>query len=192
MGLTMNSSKDRNTFQKFKYLERKAQEGKTPENDEAVKAHVDLFDFEDHERKLRESSEKWRENNMEYDLRSSPWICQKAKDSKAYAQNLYAAMCNNSFQKLAVMPILKDLRWSCSWRYAGGIVADMIEHGDYIDWYCSGIKNDLTQEDLDKMNSQELEDYENIYKKYVRESHITEEIRRDLQLLGWVPIDEDD
>jgi len=112
---------------------------------------------------------------MEYDLRSTSWICDKVKASEVYAQNLYAAMCNNDFQKLAVVPILRDQRWSASWRSAGGIIADMREEGDYIDWYCSGIMND---------------DYEP--KGYVPEMVVTDEIREDLKQLGWIVVDQND
>lgn len=177
----LNTSIDRHSFQKFKYLERKAQEGKTPENDDSVKAYVDLFDFERDERKLRENSKDWQENNMEYDLRSTAWICDKVKNSDDYAQNLYAAMCNRSFQRNDMMPILKDQRWNCSWRYAGGIVADMREQGDYIDWYCSGIRG---SHDLGGGSTGD-------HPNWVSEGNITEEIRSDLKKLGWLVIEGD-
>ena len=80
------------------------------------------------------------------------------------------------FQKLDVMPILKDQRWSCSWRHAGGIVADMLEKGDYIDWYCSGIRHDE----------------EGITSGYVPEGQVTEEIELDLKKLGWIPVEWED
>lgn len=178
----LNASPDRNTFQAIKYLERKAEEGKTPDNDEEVAAIMDYYKSESELKKEREQDPKWQENNMEYDLRSAKWICDKAKASESYAQNLYAAMCNNEFQKLAVMPILKNLKWTCSWRYAGGIVADMREQGDYIDWYCSGIKGGI---DL----GGGIE--EDPHPTWVNESVITDEIRRDLQLLGWVQANDD-
>lgn len=178
----LNASPDRNTFQAIKYLERKAEEGKTPDNDEEVAAMMDYYKSESELKKEREQDPKWQENNMEYDLRSAKWICDKAKASESYAQNLYAAMCNNEFQKLAVMPILKNLKWTCSWRYAGGIVADMREQGDYIDWYCSGIKGGI---DL----GGGIE--EDPHPTWVNESVITDEIRRDLQLLGWVQANDD-
>ena len=111
---------------------------------------------------------EWQRNNLEYALRSTKWICDKAKASKIYAQNLYAALCNNDFQKLAVMPILQDQRWHCSWRHAGGVIADMIEHGDYIDLYCSGMADDPA---------------------YVAESKVTDAIRADLKALGWIVFD---
>ena len=87
-------------------------------------------------------------------------------------------MCNNSFQKLETWPILKDEYWSCSWRSAGGIIADMRQQGDYIDWYCSGIRNDGYQDDLNTV-------YPN---SYVSEGFVTEEIREDFKKLGWVPV----
>ena len=118
---------------------------------------------------------KSRENNMEWDLVTTDWILAKTRASETYAQNLYAAMCNNGFIKMEVIPILKGEEWSCSWRYAGGIIADMREQGDYIDWYCSGIGNDETGYGLDHRPANE----------YVSEGCITDEIRQDLQRLGW-------
>ena len=116
----------------------------------------------------------WQKDNLEYDLRSTDWILTKARASDSYAQNIYAALCNNDFTKLEVLPILKEEKWSCSWRHAGGIVADMRQEGDYIDWYCSGIGNAELGNGLEES-------------KYVPEGCITKEIRADLQELGWVP-----
>ena len=79
------------------------------------------------------------------------------------------------FIKLDVIPILKDQRWSASWRHAGGIVADMLQQGDYIDWYCSGMGEGLGNGDADGT------------KGYVPEGTVTEEIKEDLNKLGWVP-----
>lgn len=174
----LNKSPDRNQFAISNATKRLEAKGEDPNNDDYIqylKSDLEL-------RREREQDPKWQENNMEYDLRSAKWICDKVKASESYAQNLYAAMCNNEFQKLAVMPILKDLRWSCSWRYAGGIVADMREQGDYIDWYCSGIKGGI---DL----GGGIE--EDPHPTWVNESVITDEIRRDLQLLGWVQANDD-
>jgi hypothetical protein len=122
---------------------------------------------------LRDSDLEWQKNNMEYDLRTTDWILEKVRNSEQYAQNLYAAMCNNRFQQNDVMPILKDQYWSCSWRYAGGIIADMRQEGDYIDYYCSGIRDS----------------YEG---GYVSETVITDEIREDLFKLGWLCFSDDD
>ena len=114
-------------------------------------------------------------------------MCAKVRNSDAYAQNLYAAMCNMQFQKLDVMPILKNQRWSCSWRHAGGIVADMQEKGDYIDWYCSGMGG-LNQEYDSKESNEDWQKRTG----YVPEGHVTEEITEDLKVLGWVPVEWDD
>ena len=174
----LNKSPERNSFAMNNAKRRAEEKGEDPDqNDyiEFLKSDMEL-------RREREQDPKWQENNMEYDLRSAKWICDKAKASESYAQNLYAAMCNNEFQKLAVMPILKNLKWTCSWRYAGGIVADMREQGDYIDWYCSGIKGGI---DL----GGGIE--EDPHPTWVNESVITDEIRRDLQLLGWVQANDD-
>jgi len=164
----LSKSPERNTFQASKYLERKAEEGKTPDNDPNVKAMMDMYKNWAVETAEREADPNWSKNNMEHDLRTTNWILNKARSSESYAQNLYAAMCNNGFIKLDVIPILKQEEWSCSWRYAGGIIADMRQEGDYIDWYCSGIRNP-----------------EDEPKDFVPEGCITDEIRNDLQRLGW-------
>jgi hypothetical protein len=92
-------------------------------------------------------------------------------------------MCNNDFQKLDVLPILKNQTWSASWRYAGGIIADMQQKGDYIDWYCSGMGGLNREFDSEETNEQ--------WQKrtgYVPEGLVTDEIRTDLQQLGWVVV----
>ena len=120
----------------------------------------------------------WQKNNMEYDLRSTDWILTKVRESDTYAQNLYAAICNNDFCKHEMWPILKEEYWSASWRHAGGIIADMRQEGDYIDWYCSGIGDGLGNGDVSGA------------KGYVSESVVTEEIKEDLKTLGWLVLDE--
>jgi hypothetical protein len=132
---------------------------------------------------------EWQQDNLEYDLRSTKWICDKVKASDAYAQNLYAAMCNMEFQRIAVMPILRDQRWSCSWRHAGGIIADMIEKGDYIDWYCSGMGG--LDGDYDPTGGESFEEWQT-RTKYVPEGTVTEEIEQDLNSLGWKSMEYDD
>ena len=126
----------------------------------------------------REQDPEWCKDNMEYDLRTTDWILEKTRASDVYAQNLYAAMCNRDFVKADTWHLLKEIKWGCSWRYAGGIVAHMQQKGDYIDWYCSGIGG--------------IADYEDtVAPGYVPEGHVTEEIRADLLRLGWVVLDED-
>jgi hypothetical protein len=129
----------------------------------------------------------WKINNMEYDLCTTDWIINKAKASRVYSQNLYSALCNNYFVKNDVWPLLTDTRWHCSWRYAGGIVSKMREEGDYLDWYCSGITDmrDVDDEQFFQFTKEEQEEYVQ-YKQFVGESVVTEEIRNDLLILGWL------
>lgn len=119
---------------------------------------------------------------MKSDLMSAVWLLEKVKNSKPYAQNLYAALCNNSFQKRELWPILKDDTWSCSWRSAGGIIADMQDTGSYLDWYCSGMGG-IADYDTDQGEWQKKTGY-------VPEGHVTEEIRTDIERLGWIIIEE--
>ena len=110
------------------------------------------------------------DHNLEEDIRACAWMLKKVQDRETYAQNLYAAMCNNVFQRNEVWPRLKDEYWSCSWRSAGGIVAELRGQGDYIDWYCSGI-----------IGVGEADSFQG----YVSESTVTDEIRQDLFAIGW-------
>ena len=123
-------------------------------------------------------------HRMDIDMIRAEWFCTKVQANDYYAQNLYAAMCNMQWQKLEIMPILKDEYWSASWRHSGGIVADIIGKGDYMDWYCSGMGGvaALDDEDEDKIE----QDFK--YKNYVSEGVVTEEILADLFKLGWQPI----
>ena len=180
----MNTSNERNSFQINKILEKVAQGKKTKEDAED---YIDFIKSHQQYKLDMESTDEWKIDNLEYDLRSTQWICDKAKASDSYAQNLYAAMCNNEFTKNDVWPILSDKRWSCSWRYAGGIIADMRENGDYIDWYCSGIRGDTAEPFNPTPEQIELI---KITDKYVSESVVTDEIKDDLLKLGWVVVTE--
>lgn len=115
---------------------------------------------------------EYKHFDLEHDLINSKWICDKVKDD-VYAQNLYAALCNNEFVKNEVLPILKEEYWSCSWRYAGELIADLRGEGDYLEWYCSGMS---------------IGDWDSTIKSkfYVDEGRVTDEIRDDLRILGWI------
>ena len=169
----INSSPDRHTFQQQSYIERCKEEGKEPRED-----HINLFKSWREQAQERMADPEWQKDNMEYDLRSTKWICDKVKSNKTYAQNLYAAMCNMEFVKNEVWPLLKDQRWSASWRHAGGIVADMREEGDSIEWYCSGIQGEPDEDWVDL--------------GHVSEGTVTDQIREDLFKLGWIPKEQDD
>lgn len=139
----------------------------------------------------KEADPEWAVDNLEYDLRTTDWILEKVRESKTYAQHLYAAMCNNEFQRAEMWPILTDKKWSCSWRYAGGIVAHMRQEGDYIDWYCSGIRNiDLDSDEYEGLTEQQKSLY-NESAKFVSESTVTDEIAADLKRLGWLVVDDE-
>lgn len=96
--------------------------------------------------------------NLELDLLKSDTIADKCLYCDIYAQNLYAALCNNRF-------FYGQDEWTCSWRFAGGLVSDIRNSGDYMDWYCSGSSKKIG---------------------YVEESVVTEEISLDLIRLGWI------
>lgn len=168
-----SASPDRHTFQKEGYVKRQEEKGE-PVNED----YLDYFQkvIEDHRHKFEDPES--HKNNLEYDLLTTDWILDKVRAADAYAQNLYAALCNNEFQRQDVMPVLRDDRWSCTWRYAGGIIADMREQGDYIDWYCSGIGSGLGNGDEDGT------------KGYVSEGDVTDEVRADLLRLGWAVCDD--
>jgi hypothetical protein len=126
--------------------------------------------------------------SLEHDLMASPMMLDKVRKSAVYAQHLYAAMCNQEFVKNEVWSQLKGETWSCSWRYAGGIIADMRGEGDYLDWYCSGIKGPgLTDEEYNQLSGPDQELYIET-RKYVGEGYVTDEICEDLLVLGWCVI----
>lgn len=186
-------SPDRHTFQRDNYISRAVEEGKSLD-DPNVKAMIDLYNSWALRDEENLTDTKWQENNMEFDMRSADWMVAKVRESRVYAQNLYAAMCNNDFQQLEVWPILKDDRWSASWRHAGGIVADMRGEGDYIDWYCSGIRNsddELTPEEFANLTDKQQEYYKE-GQGFVPEMAVTDEIREDLKKLGWIVLRGDD
>jgi len=166
--MTLSNSPERHTFQRDSYIKRCEEEGKTP--DPSI---VEMYNSWAKEDKFANRPEA----DLEYDLRTCEWILAKARTREDYAQNIYAALCNMRWQRLDVMPILKDEHWSCSWRSAGGVVADMLQQGDYIDWYCSGIQDYSGDEADPNFNG----------KGYVPEGTVTEEIRIDFQKIGWIP-----
>lgn len=179
----ISKSPDRHSFQKEGYLKRCQEKGEEPNSD-----YLDMF-----EKIIEDHGHKWdnlesRKCNLEYDLLTTDWILEKVRSNDVYAQNLYAAMCNNDFIKREMWPLLKEQKWSCSWRYAGGIIADMQQKGDYIDWYCSGIRNDPTEEEFKEFSSDQQEQWNTVFSKYVPEEVVTEEIEEDLFRLGWIVI----
>jgi hypothetical protein len=181
----ISSSPERHTFQKEGYVKRMEEQGKEPNPD-----YIEMYKTWREQDEANIVDPEWQKDNMEYDLRSTQWIIDKTKNDDVYAQHLYASMCNNDFTKNDVWPILTEKRWSCSWRHAGGIVADMQEKGDYIDWYCSGIRDAkiLDDDEFSALTKEQQESYIQ-GKKFVPESCVTDEIREDLLKLGWIVVD---
>ncbi len=182
----VSKSPQRHTFQKEGYIKRQTERGE-PINEN----YLDLFDKILEDAKHKFDNPESRKNNMEYDLLTTDWILEKARNSESYSQNLYAAMCNMRFVRKEIFPYLrqdpdKDL-WSASWRSAGGIVADMRQEGDYIDWYCSGMGGLNREYEDDETNEQWQ-----ARTGYVPEGVVTEEIEADLLKLGWIPVPWDD
>lgn len=155
-----------------RYIRRQPQLGR-PVSDEFLTILDVIHDHHRH----RWDDPRSRENSMEWDMLQADWLVAKVRGSDVYAQNLYAAMCNREFIQNDVWAQLRgEPRWRCSWRSAGGIISDMRKEGDYMDWYCSGMRHeDGSEQD-----------------QYVGEGTVTDEIRADLLRLGWTVLDEDE
>lgn len=90
--------------------------------------------------------------NMEQDMLISDYFRNKVKD-RGFALDLYCALCNNEF--------IKDgIKFSCSWRYAGEMVAKLKGDGSYMDYYMSFDDN-------------------------ITEGVISDEIKTALKMIGW-------
>jgi hypothetical protein len=131
--------------------------------------HQEFYDTIDAQIAEQEASADFAINNLEYDLRTTDWILEKVRADEKYAQKLYAALCNTEWQRHDVLPILRDETWSCSWRFAGCIIANMRGEGDYIDWYMSGMTHEIDEITI-----------------RIPEGHVDEEVLDDLNRLGWI------
>ena len=119
-----------------------------------------------------------RTHSLDFDLVQCEKIVAKVRDNRIYAQNLYAALCNTEWQEQDAWEVLRDQTWSCSWRTAGSIVADMRGAGDYMDWYCSGMMTSHPDDDLGTA------DYKT-QRGFRTEGDVSEEIADDLCSIGW-------
>lgn len=97
--------------------------------------------------------------SLEKDMKADPQIVSLCGEEEV-ARDFYRALCNMRWRKLdhraedeQIVDKLKGEEpdvWSCSWRYAGGIIADIRNdhHGkseDYMDFYCSGDEGKVTE-----------------------------------------------
>ena len=67
----------------------------------------------------------------------------------------------------------------------------MQEKGDYIEWYCSGIRNNNSPDHEFRELTVEQQEWILQSKAYVSESVVTDEIREDLLKLGWIVLEDD-
>lgn len=118
--------------------------------------------------------------SLERDLETTEWILGKVRSDNIYAQNLYAALCNNDFTPNKVWDILTDRRCSFSWRHSGQVIADMVGEGDYGDWYCTGVFAYTWDNVTMALNLA-------VYIT-VPEGYVTCEVREDLLKLGWIVV----
>lgn len=86
--------------------------------------------------------------NLFRDVIDSETIKNKMRASKSYCKKFYAAMCNTDLYKVG-----SEGEYGYSWRAAGGLVADILGEGDYLDWYCSGNEGFVDDEIADDLNA---------------------------------------
>ena len=90
----------------------------------------------------REIGDEAMSHKFEEDLQQ---LSSRIANDLDFATDVYNALCNMRWQR-------KDNQkeiYSCSWRYAGGLVADMRGNNDsmnYMDFYCSGNEGVITDE----------------------------------------------
>ena len=106
--------------------------------------------------------------NLEKEMHEDAIVIAYLKDEKV-ATDFYRALCNVDWKK--DIPLTEEEKvidklkgrdsntWSCSWRYAGGIIADIRnkhynKNENYMDYYCAGnegIVTDLVEECFERM-----------------------------------------
>lgn len=79
--------------------------------------------------------------SLEMDISDNVEFKRWVRESADHAQHLYHTLCNNDFIHRETGKM-----WHCSWRYAGGLVADVLCQGDYLNWYCSGNEGAVDQQ----------------------------------------------
>jgi hypothetical protein len=95
------------------------------------------------------------------DLEDDLYGLDRIKTDDAFAQSVYAALCNMQWAHEGL-----DDPWGCSWRRAGGIVAAVRDEGDYMNCYCSGIMRD----------------------DGTPEGTVTSDVAQAFAALGWTPV----
>lgn len=107
--------------------------------------------------------------DLEAEMKKDAIVIQYLKDV-GVAKDFYQALCNMRWKKRGASStedrVLSKLKgeedpavWSCSWRYAGGIIAEIRNNcyytaEDYMNFYCSGnegLIKPLVKECFDRM-----------------------------------------
>ena len=78
-----------NSSQLKNYLERRAAEGRTPDNDPHVAAMAQYYTRISVDKMETEKQDAWSKDNLEYDLRSTAWILEKVRTWDTYAPVSY-------------------------------------------------------------------------------------------------------
>ncbi len=107
--------------------------------------------------------------NLERDIKISDSIVDRVRRDVIYAQNLYAALCNNTYQPEDAWGILSNIKWECTWLASANIIAEIRQKEEYTTWFCSG--SGIMIEDI---------------AGFVEESYVTEEIEHDINSIGWL------
>lgn len=64
----------------------------------------------------------------------------KIKTDDGFCENVWSALANKIWRNI------DGAEFACTFRYAGGLIADIRGSGNYMDWYCSGPCETVTEE----------------------------------------------
>lgn len=81
--------------------------------------------------------------DLERDILENDLLKTRAKADRQFALDMYRALCNNVFIHSGGE---EPVTFGCSWRYAGGIMAELVDGHDYMDFYCAGGEGDISPE----------------------------------------------
>jgi hypothetical protein len=84
--------------------------------------------------------------NLIRNIQDSDTIKTKMRNSRNYCVRFYATLCNNDL-------VYGDYTTGYSWRATGGLIADILGEGDYLNWYCSGGEGNIDDEVQNDLNA---------------------------------------
>lgn len=83
-------------------------------------------------------------------------IALELQNDDELAKEFYGALCNMQWRS----KVDPDIIYSCSWRFAGGLVAELRRKGErYIDFYCGGGEGQVTKRIKDLLGKLGWEPY---------------------------------